>query len=118
MPVMALDFTVVLRGYDRGQVDAALGSALDTINEGGGPAKRAAARDALRAASFEVTLRGYDRGQVDATVSRLLRELDGPGPVDSFRETLGSVLRIPEATGEQIVDEVRRLRDLADRHGL
>jgi DivIVA domain-containing protein len=55
---MAQDFTVVLRGYDRGQVDAVLGAAFETISDGGGPAKRAAARDALRAAAFDVTAAG------------------------------------------------------------
>jgi hypothetical protein len=58
------------------------------------------------------------RLQVDETVRKLLRELDGPAPVDDLREVLGSVLRIPEPTDRSIVDEVRRLRDLADRHGL
>ncbi|PRX22165.1 DivIVA domain-containing protein [Actinoplanes italicus] len=114
---MSQDFTVVLRGYDRQQVDELLGRGFDALGEDSGPARRAAARDALRAASFDVTLRGYDRMQVDKTVEKLLRELDGPAPAEDLWVILGSVLRIPEPTDQSIVDEVRRLRDLADRHG-
>ncbi|MEU4623650.1 DivIVA domain-containing protein [Actinoplanes sp. NPDC023801] len=115
---MQQDFTVVLRGYDRAQVDSVIGQGFDALDEGSGPAKRAAARDALRAASFDVVLRGYDRDQVDKAVRKLRGELDGPASTEDLRVTLASILRIPEPADQSIIDEVRRLRDLADRHGL
>jgi hypothetical protein len=115
---MSLDFTIVLRGYDRQEVDTVLGSATATLGDGGDSAQRAAARDLLKSAEFGVVLRGYDRSQVDVTVKKLLKELDGPPPAEDLRLTLGAILRIPEPTDQSILDEVRRLRDLADRHGL
>jgi hypothetical protein len=115
---MSLDFTIVLRGYDRQEVDTVLGSATASLRDGGDSAQRAAARDLLKSAEFGVVLRGYDRSQVDVTVKKLLKELDGPVPAGDLRQTLASVLRIPEPTDQSIVDEVRRLRELTDRHGL
>ncbi|MFF5289189.1 DivIVA domain-containing protein [Paractinoplanes globisporus] len=115
---MAREFTVVLRGYERKQVDAALARAFDALAPDGGVAQRTAARDALRAAEFEVALRGYDRLQVDEVVQGLLRELDNVVAGDDLRSTLGSVLRMSQPDDQLIVDEVRRLRELADQHNL
>jgi hypothetical protein len=114
---VTIDFTVVLRGYERTQVEAVIGPATAALAHGGA-AQRAAAREALRSARFEVSLRGYDRFQVDGEVKRLLQGLDGLGEADDLRTTLGSVLRIDQPTDQAIVDEVRRLRELADRHHL
>jgi DivIVA domain-containing protein len=110
------DFTVVLRGYDRFQVDAVLGQATAALAAGADPALRAPARQALRTADFTVVLRGFDRAEVDDALQEMLRELDAPA--DDLRATLGAVLRLPEPTDEQILDEVRRLRSLADTHNL
>ncbi|PWK52069.1 DivIVA domain-containing protein [Actinoplanes xinjiangensis] len=116
MSGMTFDFTIVLRGYDRQQVDALLGRASAALAAGGDAAQRARARDALRAADFAVVLRGYDRAQVDGAVQMMLRELDA-APSDDLRAVLGSVLRLDDADDQRIIDEVRRLRTLADLHG-
>jgi hypothetical protein len=113
---MTLDFTVVLRGYDRLEVEALLGKGAAALATGADPAQRAAARQALKTADFTVVLRGYDRVQVAGAVQELLRELDAPA--DDLRATLGTVLRLPEPTDQLILDEVRRLRSLADTHHL
>ncbi|WP_433790051.1 hypothetical protein [Actinoplanes sp. CA-252034] len=112
---MRLDFTIVLRGYDRGQVDAELGRASAAL-DAEDAAQRARAREALRAADFTVVLRGYDRAQVDGAVQMMLRELDA-APSGDLLATLATVLRLPEADDRLVVDEVRRLRALADLHG-
>jgi DivIVA domain-containing protein len=114
---MVQEFTVVLRGYDRSQVDKVLGDAVDALDSNNA-AQRAAARDGLRTAKFDVAMRGYDRSQVDIGVKALLRELDNLVSSDDLRSTLGSVLRMSEPTDESIVDEVRRLREQADLHNL
>ncbi|WP_051799813.1 DivIVA domain-containing protein [Catenuloplanes japonicus] len=54
--------TVVLRGYDIGEVDAVL-ARIDAVQD---PAARASLAAELRGTAFTVVLRGYDRGQVDA----------------------------------------------------
>ncbi|GAA4606669.1 DivIVA domain-containing protein [Actinoplanes octamycinicus] len=71
---MANDFTVVLRGYDRGEVDRAIAQAEQALDSGS-EFSRAAARDTLAAATFMVRLRGYDRAQVEAHVNRLRQAL-------------------------------------------
>ncbi|MEV6844672.1 DivIVA domain-containing protein [Actinoplanes sp. NPDC051411] len=63
---MANDFTVVIRGYDRGQVDAALVQAAQLLEAGQSAAF-------LSGKKFDVVLRGYDRGQVDTHIQELLR---------------------------------------------
>jgi DivIVA domain-containing protein len=116
MSGMTFDFTIVLRGYDRQQVDALLGRASAALAAGSDPAQRARAEEALRAADFTVVLRGYDRTQVDGAVQMMLRELDA-APSDDLRATLVSVLRLDDPDDRLIVDEVRRLRALADLRG-
>ncbi|MEU4161052.1 DivIVA domain-containing protein [Actinoplanes sp. NPDC026670] len=110
------DFTIVLRGYHRTQVDAVLGQAIASLEAVGDRVQQAVAREALRTAEFDMALRGYDRDQVDRHVQRLLTAL-AEAPPDLFREALGAVLRLSDPTDEAIVDEVRRLRAVADRHG-
>ena len=61
-------FTVVIRGYDRGQVDAAFAKA-ETFAAAG---DTAAAKQVLTGVDFTVVLRGYDRGQVDAHIKHFL----------------------------------------------
>jgi DivIVA domain-containing protein len=112
---MAREFTTVLRGYDRGQVDSVFGRAVEALNAGGDAAQRAAARDALRAARFDIALRGYDRLEVDDALQSFLRQLDIAASGDELRKTLGSVLRMSQPTDRLIIDEVQRLRALADQ---
>lgn len=115
---MSREFMMVLRGYDKKQVDAVVSGAVEALAADGDDGRRAAARDALRTASFTVVLRGYNRFEVDEAVQALLRDLDSTAPRDEFRMTLGSLLRLSQPTDQQILDEVRRLRDLADRDNL
>src|SRR5437016_5218982 len=58
------NFTVVLRGYDRAEVDAfvrRVNAAVESDNH----EVRAGASQQLRQCTFSVRLRGYDRLQVD-----------------------------------------------------
>jgi DivIVA domain-containing protein len=71
------DFGIVLRGYGRDEVDAAVARA-DKAIDSGDPALRAAVRDELLATRFTIVLRGYDRPQVDAFVRSLVDELERP----------------------------------------
>jgi DivIVA domain-containing protein len=69
-------FDVVLRGYDRVQVDEVVqlvGAALRDAT----PPTREQARAAVGAARFSVVLRGYDRTQVDAYLAGAARQLAG-----------------------------------------
>jgi hypothetical protein len=72
---MGHDFTVVLRGYDRPSVDAAIKTAEDALDSGSELA-RAAARDALADPGFLIRMRGYHRVQVDQHLNALLQALD------------------------------------------
>lgn len=63
-------FTVVARGYDRGQVDAVI-DRVNGAHDSGDQARIAEARSAAAAADFTVVLRGYDRAQVDAYLRTL-----------------------------------------------
>lgn len=71
------EFSVVLRGYDRVEVDALIERAGGAI-QSSESALRAAVRDELRAARLTVRLRGYDRGQVDGVLRRYAEQLDRP----------------------------------------
>ncbi|GAA0519181.1 hypothetical protein Ade02nite_80220 [Paractinoplanes deccanensis] len=71
---MAQDFAVVLRGYDRDEVDRVTALA-ETALGSGNEVSRAAARTAVGEARFTVVLRGYDRGMVDAHLRGLLERL-------------------------------------------
>jgi DivIVA domain-containing protein len=71
-------FTVVLRGYDRAQVDSLVARAQRALDEPPGP-QRAAARAELDGAAFIMVLRGYHRGEVDEHLRQLAARLGG-GP--------------------------------------
>jgi len=107
------DFTVVLRGYDRTEVDKALGRAEAALSSGS-ESLRSASLHELRN-GFTIVLRGYDRAQVDNTVGTLAIALAGDGDGASLRSALASVLRLDQPTEQEILEEVRRLRESADR---
>jgi DivIVA domain-containing protein len=69
-----LDFTVVLRGYDRDQVDALVRRASDALASTD-QRLRSSAREALAEPTLLVGMRGYDRGQVDHYLGRLAQAL-------------------------------------------
>jgi DivIVA domain-containing protein len=87
---MTSDFAVVLRGYDREQVDRLLARA-DTALASSDQALRATTGTLLQDPDLVVVLRGYDREQVDGAVRDRLHRLgsattpDAPprGPVSS-----------------------------------
>ncbi|WP_327041436.1 hypothetical protein OG400_30495 [Micromonospora ureilytica] len=71
---MELPFVVALRGYDMRQVESLFAEA-DAALATDSAVARAAARDALRAATLRRRLRGYDVRQVDAAIDERLRAL-------------------------------------------
>jgi DivIVA domain-containing protein len=66
----AHEFHVVLRGYDRPQVDALLQRAGEAV-QSTDPALRASVAARLRDPKLSVVLRGYDRLEVDGVLERL-----------------------------------------------
>ncbi len=60
-------FTVVLRGYDIGEVEAVLKRIKNALASAD-PALRASVRTELDHHAFRIRLRGYDRAQVDAYI--------------------------------------------------
>ncbi|WP_157240555.1 hypothetical protein [Catenuloplanes japonicus] len=85
---MTSDFAVVLRGYDRGQVERLIGQA-DAALASPDEAVRGSAREALQNPALAVVLRGYDRGQVDDAVRE---RLEGLGSVAVPDAPLGSLM--------------------------
>jgi DivIVA domain-containing protein len=71
---MSVHFSVVLRGYDREQVDAVSARAMRAI-EGGTAAERSEIAAELTSSHFRMVMRGYMPEQVDAHVTMLLQEL-------------------------------------------
>jgi DivIVA domain-containing protein len=67
-------FTVVLRGYDTGQVNAML-DRIQTALASTDPALRASVRTELNHPGFDIRLRGYDRAQVDDYLRRAIDRL-------------------------------------------
>jgi DivIVA domain-containing protein len=67
-------FTVVLRGYDPGEVDALLGL-IQTAASSTDPQFRASVRAELNQTSLPVRLRGYDRYEVDQYLRRAIDRL-------------------------------------------
>ncbi|MEV5828320.1 DivIVA domain-containing protein [Spirillospora sp. NPDC052242] len=67
---------IVLRGYDRAQVDALLEEIGGALN--GGPPLTA---DDVRARRFDIVMRGYDPRTVDELVCECIRELQAAGPI-------------------------------------
>ncbi|MGC4772481.1 DivIVA domain-containing protein [Micromonospora sp. DT44] len=78
---MTLPFELALRGYDMRQVES-LFAKVDEALTADSALARAAARDALRAASFRRRLRGYDMWQVDAAIDQRLAALALPDTHD------------------------------------
>ena len=68
------EFVVVLRGYDRAQVDAAVRLAHEALVSGD-RVRCAEAVAELGGTAFDVRLRGYDRSQVDGYLERMLAAL-------------------------------------------
>ena len=68
-------------------------------------------------------LRGYDRIGVDRAVGVLVTALSGnggsgnsgSGDGERLRSSLAAVLRLDRPSDEEMLAEVRRLRELADR---
>jgi DivIVA domain-containing protein len=76
---MQPDFTIVLRGYDRPEVDAFLTKL-----------ERATTRPAS-VPEFHIALRGYERRQVDVYIERRLAALpDQPAPTEHAQDDQGS----------------------------
>ncbi|MFI0487378.1 DivIVA domain-containing protein [Actinomadura sp. 9N215] len=67
---------VVLRGYDRKQVDGLLRRVSQALN--GGPPMSA---DDVRRTRFDVVLRGYEPHAVDRLVRECILELQARGPI-------------------------------------
>jgi RNAse (barnase) inhibitor barstar len=66
------EFSVVLRGYDRDQVDRLIERAQAAMAD---PALRAAVRAEIAAHGMSVVVRGYDRQQVEDTLARYAAHL-------------------------------------------
>jgi DivIVA domain-containing protein len=73
--ITGIEFSVVLRGYDRVEVDALIARAGEAI-QSGDTALRAAVRDELLTAALNVRMRGYDRSQVDGVRRRYAEQLE------------------------------------------
>ncbi|SPT64400.1 MULTISPECIES: DivIVA domain-containing protein [Actinomadura] len=67
---------VVMRGYDRNQVDALLKRVSQALD--GGPPVSV---DDVRMTRFDVVLRGYERRAVDELLRECIRELQGRAPI-------------------------------------
>lgn len=67
-------FEVVLRGYDRHEVDQVVITVLSAVRNGGGPLIAEAIRQ-LAEARFTVRLRGYNKRQVDDYLIKAEAEL-------------------------------------------
>ncbi|RAY12492.1 hypothetical protein DPM19_25500 [Actinomadura craniellae] len=68
-------FPVVLRGYDRGQVDAALDFIERSVRDGG-----AITADQIGRVRFDVAVRGYDQRSVDDCLREWELRLRSAGP--------------------------------------
>ncbi|POM24508.1 Cell cycle protein GpsB [Actinomadura rubteroloni] len=71
---------VVMRGYDRAQVDAFMERITRALR-----GERTMAADEVRAARFDVVVRGYDRRAVEALLVECATELRGGQPVGTGR---------------------------------
>lgn len=95
---MTSNFTVVLRGYDRDQVEQLLARA-DAALASNDEAVRASARELLERARLTFVLRGYDTNEVDDAVRERLRGLgsttvsDDTGAADPWPPPFVVVLR-------------------------
>ena len=71
---MSDGFLIVLRGYDRPQVDQLLEQARTAL-AAGSAGRRAEAKQALETAALPIRLRGYDRRGVDEAFTALIAQL-------------------------------------------
>jgi DivIVA domain-containing protein len=69
-----MEFDVVLRGYDRAEVEAAVQLVAAALGSDSAE-QRAAARQELRDLRFSLRLRGYDRAQVDSFIRKASSQL-------------------------------------------
>ena len=70
-----MGFAVVLRGYDRAEVDGVVLRVNDALKSDNLEA-RASAKEELRDQAFPVRLRGYDRAQVDEYLRQAALQLE------------------------------------------
>jgi DivIVA domain-containing protein len=69
-----MGFTIVLRGYDRAEVDATL-QRIRQAQASIDPALRASVRTELNNVAFRIRMRGYDRFEVDDYLRRAIDRL-------------------------------------------
>jgi DivIVA domain-containing protein len=117
------EFSVVLRGYNRQQVDALVSQVEGTLGRGpltGQPInlKR------FGWVEFDVAFRGYDRFEVDGTMRRYRRELAEHEGVELHdheeREDSGLSLLLGDPTGEtsqhySVLTQIRQQHDFSIR---
>ena len=72
-------FPVVLRGYNRAQVDEVL-DRISGVPRAGSPQAEPVTADEIRASRFDVATRGYDRRAVDEALHEHIRRLAAAGP--------------------------------------
>lgn len=114
---MTETFTVVLRGYDRFQVEQVLAEADEALASGSETA-RAAISETLQKTRFGASLRGYAINEVDRAVQQRLRRLGGeqePPPASSAapKPTPGPTEFVVVLRGYEMT-EVDRLLSQAD----
>jgi len=69
-----MDFTIVLRGYDRPAVDD-LVRRISEARASDSPSLRTEVGELVRTVTLPVVFRGYDRPQVDAYLRRAAQDL-------------------------------------------
>jgi DivIVA domain-containing protein len=119
---LVLDFSIVIRGYDREQVDVLVAQVEGTLGRGpltGAPIdlKR------FRWVEFDIVLRGYDRFEVDGMMRRYRRELaehEGVEPdehEDDGDSGLSLLLGDPDGDGRghSTLAQIRQQHDFAIR---
>jgi DivIVA domain-containing protein len=89
---MPLRFMVMMRGYDRAEVDQLLARAEQAVGSSDA-GLRAAVSSELQAARLRDCLRGYSRVQVDQKIEQLAREL-GAGQHTSAGQGVPAQFRI------------------------
>ena len=77
---MPLQFPVMMRGYDRSEVDQLLARAEQAAASSDASVRAAACND-LRTARFQGRLRGYSRTQVNEKIEQLACELSTDPPL-------------------------------------
>ena len=69
-----MDFTVVLRGYDREEVDSLVQRVREAL-ESNDVTTRAEVRELIRTTTFQRRFRGYDWNEVDDYLRRMADQL-------------------------------------------